>query len=132
MQSSKVLPPYSSPVDCGSPCNPRNGSVTSFTGTTNGSIAFYSCDLGLVPVMEMRAVCTGNGWSPNPADLNCSVGMLLMVTRTCQGTHVCVIEIAIFLQMSTRPLDEIVCTTHTNLPCSLHYFVALQYIVCVF
>ena len=24
----------------------------------------------------MRANCTRNGWSPNPADLNCAVGML--------------------------------------------------------
>ena len=79
---------YSSPVDCGSPCNPRNGSVTSYTGTTNDSVAFYSCDPGLVPEMGRRAVCTGNGWSPNPADLSCSVGMLLMVTRTCQVTRV--------------------------------------------
>ena len=67
-------------VDCDSPCNPRNGSVTSYSGTTNGSVAFYSCDPGLVPVMGMRAVCTGNGWSPNPADLSCTVGMSLMVT----------------------------------------------------
>ena len=75
-------------VDCGSPCNPRNGSVTSYTGTTNGSVAFYSCNPGLVPVMGMRAVCTGNGWSPNPADLSCTVGMQSVVTGACQGTHV--------------------------------------------
>jgi len=24
----------------------------------------------------MRAVCTGNGWSPNPADLNCFSSIL--------------------------------------------------------
>ena len=74
---------YSLPVDCGPPDNPRNGSVTSYTGTTNGSVAFYSCDPGLVPMMGRRAVCTGNGWSPNPADLSCSVGMSLMITGTC-------------------------------------------------
>ena len=79
---------YFSPVDCGPPGNPRNGSVTSFTGTTNGSVAFYSCNPGLVPVMGMRAVCTENGWSPNPADLSCSVGMSLTITGTCQCTHV--------------------------------------------
>ena len=87
MKSSKFLF-YSPPVDCGSPCSPQNGSVTSYTGTTNGSLAFYSCDPGLVPVMGMRAVCTGNGWSPNPADLSCSVGMLVMVTGSCQGACV--------------------------------------------
>ena len=59
-------------VDCGSPGDPRNGFLTNYTGTTNGSVAFYSCDPGLVPVMGMRAVCTRNGWSPNPAGLNCT------------------------------------------------------------
>ena len=54
--------------------------MTSYTDTTNGSVAFYSCDPGLVPVMGMKAVCTGNGWNPNPADLSCSVGMLYIVT----------------------------------------------------
>ena len=63
-------------VDCGSPFPPRNGLVTSYTNTTEGSVAFYSCDPGLVPEMGMRAVCTMNGWSPNPANLSCAVGML--------------------------------------------------------
>ena len=76
------------PVDCGSPGNPQNGSVTSYTDTKNGSVAFYSCNPGLVPAGSMRAVCTGSGWSPNPADLSCSVGMSLMVTGTHLGTHV--------------------------------------------
>ena len=67
-----VIQTISSPVDCGSPVAPRNGSVTSYTGTTKGSVAFYSCNPGLVPVMGMRAVCTGSGWSPNPADLRCA------------------------------------------------------------
>ena len=75
MRSSNILSFYLLPVDCGPPCNPRNGSVTSYTGTRNGSVAFYSCDSGLVPVMGMRTVCTRNGWSPNPADLGCTVGM---------------------------------------------------------
>ena len=73
-KSSEVLVFYSSPVDCRFPGNPRNGSVTSYSGTTNGSVAFYDCNPGLVPVMGMRAVCTGNGWSPNPADQSCTVG----------------------------------------------------------
>ena len=62
------------PVDCGSPVTPQNGSVANYTGTTNGSAAFFSCNPGLVPIGRMRAVCTGNGWSPNPADLSCTVG----------------------------------------------------------
>jgi len=63
-------------VDCGPSAAPRNGSLESYTNTTEGSEVFYSCDPDHVPVGRMRAVCTENGWSPNPADLNCSVGML--------------------------------------------------------
>ena len=62
--------------------------MTTYTGTTNGSVAFYRCNPGLVPVIGMRAVCTGNGWSPNPIDLSCTVGMSIMVTGAYQGTHV--------------------------------------------
>ena len=62
--------------DCGSPVAPQNGTLESYTNTSNGSEVFYSCDPGLVPVGRMRTVCTENGWSPNPVDLNCTVGML--------------------------------------------------------
>ena len=65
---------YSPPVDCGSPVTPQNGTVANHTSTTNGSVIFYSCGPGLVPVGRMRAVCTRNGWDPNPADLNCTEG----------------------------------------------------------
>ena len=72
---SKVLTElYSLPVDCGSFVTPQNGTVANYTGTTNGSVAFFSCNPGLVLVGRMRAVCTENGWSPNPADLSCTVG----------------------------------------------------------
>ena len=64
------------PVDCGPPPVPWNGSLESYTNTTEGSVVFYSCDPGLVPVMRMMSVCTGSGWSPNPGALNCSIGML--------------------------------------------------------
>ena len=33
---------------------------------------FYRCDPGLAPEGRMRAVCTRNGWNPNPADLCCT------------------------------------------------------------
>ena len=66
-------------VDCASPGNPQNGLVANYTGTTNSSVAFYSCDPGLVPEGRMRAVCTRNGWSPNPADLCCAVGVYAIV-----------------------------------------------------
>ena len=62
-------------VDCGPPPAPWNGSLESYTNTTEGSVVFYSCDPGLVPEMRMRARCIGTGWSPNPGVLSCSVGM---------------------------------------------------------
>ena len=63
-------------VDCGPPVAPKNGSLESYTDTTEGSEVFYGCDPGHVPQERMRAVCTRNGWSPNPTDLRCT-GMLL-------------------------------------------------------
>ena len=62
-------------VDCSPPGNPRNGSLESYTDTTEGSEVFYRCNQGLVPERRMRAVCTRNGWSPNPAEICCTVGM---------------------------------------------------------
>ena len=59
-------------VDCGLPGVPRNGSLESYTDTTEDSEVFYSCDQGLVPEGRMRAVCTGNRWNPNPADMCCT------------------------------------------------------------
>jgi len=59
-------------VDCGPPVAPQNGSLESYTNITIGSEVFYSCDPGLVPVGKMKSVCTVSGWSPNPADLNCT------------------------------------------------------------
>ena len=58
-------------VNCGRPVAPQRGSLESYTNTIESSEVFYSCDPGLVPERRMRAVCTRNGWSPNPADLNC-------------------------------------------------------------
>ena len=71
-------------VDCGLPVAPRNGSLESYTVTTEGSEVFYSCNPGLVPEGRMRAVCTNSGWSPNPADLSCiDDGMCLMCNESC-------------------------------------------------
>ena len=61
-------------VDCGSPVAPQRGSLESYTTTTEGSEVSYRCNQGLVPETRMRAVCTRNGWSPNPAVLNCNTG----------------------------------------------------------
>ena len=65
-----------SSVDCGPPGNPQRGSLESYTSTTEGSEVFYSCNPGLVPEGRMRAICTRSGWSPNPADLDCTEGVL--------------------------------------------------------
>ena len=59
-------------VDCGPPGDPQRGSLESYTATTEGSEVFYRCDTDLVPDGRMRAVCTRNGWSPNPADQSCA------------------------------------------------------------
>ena len=64
-------------VDCGPPTTPLNGSLERYTNTTVGSEVFYRCDPGLVPEQRMRAVCTENGWSPNPANVNCFAGVIL-------------------------------------------------------
>ena len=76
-----------SSVDCGPPGDPQRGSLESYTGTTEGSEVFYSCNPGLVPAGRMRTVCTRNGWSPNPADLRCA-GVL----HTWQTIFSCVRE----------------------------------------
>ena len=68
---------FTSSVDCGLPVAPQHGSLERYTNTTESSEVFYSCDPGLVPDGRMRAVCTGYGWSPNPADLSCTEGMLV-------------------------------------------------------
>ena len=63
-------------VDYSPPPAPRNGSLERYTDTTEGSVVFYSCDPGLVPELWMRAMCMEDGWSPNPANLHCSPGIL--------------------------------------------------------
>ena len=70
-------------VDCGPPVTPLNGSLESYTNTTEGSEVFYSCNQGLVPEGRMRAVCTRNGWSPNPAAICCTEGMHLHDWQYC-------------------------------------------------
>ena len=66
----------STSVDCGPPVAPRDGYLESYTNTTEGSEVFYSCDPGLVPEGKMIALCTENGWSPNPVDRNCTESKL--------------------------------------------------------
>ena len=75
MLSKQILSNFSFPGDCGPPIAPQNGTVESYTSTMESSEVFYSCDPGLLPEGRMRTVCTENRWSPNPADMNCTVGM---------------------------------------------------------
>ena len=72
-----ICPMMSTTVDCGPPTTPWNGSLESYSDTTEGSVVLYRCDPGLVPEEKMRTMCTENGWSPNPADLNCFLGIVL-------------------------------------------------------
>ena len=81
-------------------------------------------------MMGMRAVCTGNGWSPNPADLSCSVGMLVMVTGSCQGARVWYIVQWKLLQMSAGPLEELLHYTHALAMLSTSFYSIAIY--CVF
>ena len=67
-------------VTCSAPVVPQHGSLESYANTTEGSQVFYRCNQGLVPEGRMRAVCTRNGWSPNPAELCCTVGMYRLVS----------------------------------------------------
>ena len=80
-----VTPPIIT-VDCGPPTAPRNGSVESYTDTAEGSVVFFSCDPGLVPGQRMTAVCTEDGWSPDPADLNCNVPVGLLCIQAVDTT----------------------------------------------
>jgi len=75
IQMSQVLLSDNSP-QAAEATAPRSGSLENYTDTTEGSVVFYRCGPGLVPQQQMRAVCTENGWSPNPADLDCFAGML--------------------------------------------------------
>ena len=90
--SKQILPNFPFPGDCGHPIAPQNGFLESYISTMESSEVFYSCDPGLVPEGRMRAVCTEDGWSPNPADLNCTVGMcsdwIMPVYHTGMQFHV--------------------------------------------
>ena len=75
MMPANNIPENLTSVDCGSPGNPWNGSLESYTNTSEGSDVFYRCNQGLVPQGRMRTVCTRNGWSPNPAEICCTEGI---------------------------------------------------------
>lgn len=54
------------PVDCGAPVSPPNGSVTN-DGTTYGSTARYACDPGYMIVGASTRTCMANGTWSGPA-----------------------------------------------------------------
>ena len=61
-----------STVDCGSPSPPAGGSITSLTGTLEGSRVTFRCDN---VSLEMYAECQLDGnWEPDPAQFDCSQG----------------------------------------------------------
>jgi len=63
--------------------------VESYTGTTEGSEAFYRCNPDFVPEERIRANCTGNGqWNPSPADVSCTRGKwILLIGPSLSQSH---------------------------------------------
>ena len=78
--------PVASPILCGLPQSPLNGSLGSHSTTSPlGTIVTFQCDEGLLPNNTMTTTCrdvleTGE-WEPNPADLVCRIepGDLLLL-----------------------------------------------------
>jgi len=64
-----------SPVGCGAPFHPENGSVQSLDisqGTQQGSEIVFSCNTSYVPAGNMMSVCGSDGmWNPDPATFVC-------------------------------------------------------------
>ncbi len=62
----KEIHSFISAVSCGDPPNIPNGSRT-FTGTTIGETATYTCDDGYHPVQPATVTCQATGsWDPVP------------------------------------------------------------------
>ena len=67
--------------NCGVPVLPSNGTIVNSTGTLEGSVIYYQCNPGFVPVDVMSAICTAAGsWSPDPANATCrELGMMELI-----------------------------------------------------
>ena len=66
---------FLSPVGCGVPSRPENGSVQSLDisqGTQQGSEIFFTCNTSYVPAGNMITTCASDGmWNPDPATFVC-------------------------------------------------------------
>jgi len=56
---------------CGEPNPPDSGLIEGFDSAVEGATIYYSCRPGLVPMAQIRAVCTNMSWSPDPTTLEC-------------------------------------------------------------
>ena len=64
---------FLSPVNCGDPTSPMNGSIEPYQNTTEGAEISFMCNPMFVPTERMRAVCGADQrWSPDPADYRCT------------------------------------------------------------
>ena len=66
-------------VDCGAPLFPPNSTNTIVSGTTEGAMATFQCEEGLIPLGPTTSTCadteqtnTPGQWLPNPADIHCT------------------------------------------------------------
>ena len=72
---------FLSPVNCGVPRAPENGSIENFQSisTVGGAQIFFRCSPGYFPAGRMTATCVSpdgisavGTWTPDPADLVCN------------------------------------------------------------
>ncbi len=61
-------------LDCDQQVLPPNVRLVSTSGTTEGDTVTLQCEDGLFPVIPVMITCNSAGvWSPNPAELVCSI-----------------------------------------------------------
>ena len=63
LQFKYVLQTAGDILDCGPLSNPENGAVDTSSGTTEGSVASYSCSEGFQIKGVTSRTCTRDGWS---------------------------------------------------------------------
>ena len=61
-------------IDCGFPVPPTcNGNIGGHSNSSEGASVTFQCNDGYFPSTERTSICTGDGWSPLPADNNCTL-----------------------------------------------------------